>query len=72
PDPGSDEDFRAHLNPESQRVIADAKLEAALATAVPGASFQFERLGYFVADRIEHRAGRAVFQRTVGLKQAAR
>ena len=68
PDPGSDDDFRAHLNPESQRVIADAKLEASLAAAAPGAGFQFERLGYFCADLREHAPGRPVFNRTVTLR----
>ena len=67
-DPGSEDDFRQHLNPDSQRVIPDAKLEASLADAAPGASVQFERLGYFCADLRDHSAGRAVFNRTVTLR----
>ena len=70
PDPGSDDDFRIHLNPDSQRVLPAAQLEAALADAAPGASFQFERLGYFCADLREHAPGRPVFNRTVSLKDA--
>ncbi len=68
PDPGSDDDFRTHLNPDSQRVLPAAQLEAALADAAPGASFQFERLGYFCADLREHAPGRPVFNRTVTLR----
>ncbi|NCX89284.1 MAG: glutamine--tRNA ligase, partial [Betaproteobacteria bacterium] len=64
-------DFLAALNPDSLKVIT-AYVEPSLANSTAGQHFQFERHGYFVADRIEHRAGRAVFQRTVGLKQAAR
>ena len=67
-DPGSEDDFRQHLNPDSQRVIPDAKLEASLADAAPGASVQFERLGYFCADLRDHSAGRAIFNRTVTLR----
>jgi glutaminyl-tRNA synthetase len=39
-----------------------------LAQAKADDKFQFERLGYFVADRIDHNAGRLVFNRAVGLK----
>ncbi|NDH30048.1 MAG: glutamine--tRNA ligase, partial [Betaproteobacteria bacterium] len=70
PDSG-DKDWLALINPQAHRIVK-AQLEPSLLQAKPADHFQFERLGYFVADRIEHRAGRAVFQRTVGLKQAAR
>ncbi len=67
-DPGAAEDFRAHLNPDSVRVISEAKLEPMLAHAAPETRFQFERLGYFCADRLDHRPGRPVYNRTVSLK----
>jgi glutaminyl-tRNA synthetase len=67
-DPGSADDFRAHLNPESVVRVTDAKLEPALAHAAPEARFQFERIGYFCADRHDHQPGRPVFNRTVTLK----
>lgn len=70
PDSG-DKDWLALINPQAHRIVK-AQLEPSLLQAKPADHFQFERLGYFVADRIEHRAGRAVFQRTVELKQAAR
>jgi glutaminyl-tRNA synthetase len=57
------------LNPESKRVVTACVEPAALAAA-PGESFQFERHGYFVADRIDHAAGRPVFNRTVTLRDS--
>lgn len=42
-----------------------------LATAQPEDRFQFERHGFFVADRQEHQAGcRLVFNRIAGLKDS--
>ncbi|MBT8447309.1 MAG: glutamine--tRNA ligase/YqeY domain fusion protein [Gammaproteobacteria bacterium] len=68
PEPAADDDFIAHLNPESLRIIDKALVEPALAACQPEERFQFERLGYFCADRNEHGAGRAVFNRTVSLR----
>ena len=68
PDAGG-RDFMASLNPHSLRV-ASAIVEPALATARPDDKFQFERHGYFVADRVDHRAGRLVFNRTATLKDS--
>ncbi len=42
---------------------------SAPATAArPDDKFQFERHGYFVADRVDHTGERLVFNRTTGLK----
>jgi glutaminyl-tRNA synthetase len=71
-DPGQVEegqDFTANLNPNSLEVLADCKLEPALADAVPGARYQFERLGYFSVDT-DSAPGKPVFNRTVTLKDA--
>jgi len=71
-DPGETaegEDWRANLNPKSLEVISDAKVEPSLAGARPGDRFQFERLGYFCADK-DSQPGRLVFNRTVTLKDA--
>jgi glutaminyl-tRNA synthetase len=57
------------LNPESKRVIR-AFVEPALAGAPPEARFQFERHGYFVADLVDHRPGRPVFNRAVTLRDS--
>jgi glutaminyl-tRNA synthetase len=71
-DPGQVEegqDFTANLNPQSLEVLADCKLEPALADAAPGARYQFERLGYFCVDA-DSAPGKPVFNRTVTLKDA--
>ena len=68
--PESDEDGRdwlVHLNPEAKRVLK-AWLEPAAADAAPEQRYQFERLGYFVADRVDHRAQAPVFNRIVTLR----
>ncbi|WP_101925200.1 MULTISPECIES: glutamine--tRNA ligase/YqeY domain fusion protein [Luteimonas] len=59
--------YRDHLNPESKRSVT-GYVEPAAANAAPEQSFQFERLGYFVADRYDHTAGRPVFNRSVTLR----
>jgi glutaminyl-tRNA synthetase len=70
PAPGSGErDFLDDLNPDSVRVIT-AQLEPALKTARPEERFQFERHGYFVADRTDSREAAPVFNRTVTLKDS--
>jgi len=71
PQPESAEaDWLTLLNPRSLATVC-AWLEPSLCTAAAGAHFQFERLGYFVADRIDHTAENPVFQRTCTLRQAA-
>ncbi len=66
--PGSDElDFRAAVNPRSL-TVASGFAEPALASAQPDDKVQFERHGYFVADRLDHAAGRPVFNRITSLK----
>ena len=66
PDAGG-KDFLAALNPDSLKVIA-AYVEPSLANSKAGQHFQFERHGYFVADRIDHAPGKLVFNRITGLK----
>ena len=57
------------LNPMALQVV-HAYLEPSLAQAKPEERFQFERHGSFVADRVEHRADRPVFNRAVTLKDS--
>jgi len=66
PDAGG-KDFMASLNPDSKKVIT-AYVEPSLAAAVPDQKFQFERFGYFVADRRDHAAGKPVFNKITGMK----
>jgi len=68
--PGSGgRDFLDDINPDSIKTIT-AQLELALKDAIPAESFQFERHGYFVADRKDSVAGKPVFNRTVTLRDA--
>jgi len=69
-DPDNDEGgktYTDHLNPESRRTVT-GYVEPAAAQASPEQAFQFERLGYFVADRRDHRASAPVFNRSVTLR----
>lgn len=63
-------DFLSALNPESLKVLTNAKLEASLADAVAPASFQFMRLGYFCVDNKDSKPGAPVFNRSVSLKDS--
>ncbi|QOW19092.1 glutamine--tRNA ligase/YqeY domain fusion protein [Lysobacter ciconiae] len=68
PDDNSDgQSYEDHLNPESRRTVT-GYIEPAAADAKPEQSWQFERLGYFVADRQDHSPQRPVFNRSVTLR----
>ena len=62
------DDLAAHLNPESEVIVAGCKVEPGLAAAQPEQIFQFLRHGYFVVDNRDSRAGSPVFNRSVGLR----
>ncbi len=63
--------FLSCLNPDSLTIIENAKLELSLSEADKGSRYQFERIGYFCADAIDHAPGeRIVFNRTVALKDS--
>ncbi len=68
-DEGGERDYLADINPESKKVIT-AYLESALQEAKPEESFQFERHGYFVADRVDSKVAKPVFNRTVTLRDS--
>ncbi|CAD0310246.1 glutamine--tRNA ligase/YqeY domain fusion protein [Xanthomonas hortorum] len=59
--------YRNYLNPESKRSVR-GYVEPSAAQAAPEQSFQFERTGYFVADRRDHSAATPVFNRSVTLR----
>lgn len=68
PDADKECDFLTFLNPHSLEVV-QGWVEATAAACAPETRYQFERLGYFCADRFEHKPGqKAVFNRVVGLK----
>ena len=63
-------DFKDYINPEALKTLPACPVEPSLALAKPEDFFQFERLGYFVADRREHGPDRLVFNRSVGLRDS--
>jgi glutaminyl-tRNA synthetase len=65
----TEKDFLTELNPDSLKVVT-AYVEPSLASAKPDEKFQFERHGYFVADRVEHAEGKPVFNRVTGMKDS--
>ena len=64
------EEWVNKLNPDSLVIKRGCRLEASLATASPGQRFQFERLGYFVADSVDSKPGAPVFNRSVSLRDS--
>jgi glutaminyl-tRNA synthetase len=71
PEPDADReiDFSTYLNPDSLTMV-QGWVEACVKDAAPETRYQFERLGYFCADRRDHRPGKPVFNRTVTLKDS--
>jgi glutaminyl-tRNA synthetase len=70
PHPGAGErNFLDDINPDAKQVIA-AYLEPSLKQAQPEERFQFERHGYFVADRADSTPGTPVFNRAVTLRDS--
>ncbi len=68
PDGHKDRDFLDFLNSDSLETV-QGWVEPAVKDAAPETRYQFERIGYFCADRFEHKQGeKMVFNRTVGLK----
>lgn len=69
-DPDNDDDGKTYvdyLNPDSRKVVT-GYVEPSAATATPEQSLQFERVGYFVADRYDHTPEAPVFNRSVTLR----
>ncbi len=68
PDAGGKE-FMTLLNPNALEVV-NAYLEAGIESANADDKYQFERHGYFVADRIDSAPGKPVFNRITTLKDS--
>ncbi|HEY5762040.1 MAG TPA: glutamine--tRNA ligase/YqeY domain fusion protein [Rhodocyclaceae bacterium] len=66
---GLERSYLDDINPQSKAVIR-AVLEPALRDVAPESRFQFERHGYFVADRVDSKADAPVFNRTVTLRDS--
>ncbi len=68
--PSEDErDFRELLNPDSLKVLDNARVEAYLKDVNPLENFQFQRTGYFNVDP-DSTQEKLVFNRTVSLKDS--
>ena len=68
PNPGKAEDMMALLNPKSLVRLEHAVIEPSAALAAKEGVYQFEREGYFVADRYDHTPEKPVFNMTIGLR----
>ena len=68
PDGHKGQDFMEFLNPDSLEILQGCKVEPVLASAQPGQTWQFTRLGYFAADSKYSQEGKPVFNRAVTLK----
>lgn len=66
--PAAEEDFLTVINPQSL-VVKHGFAEPSLATAVVEQAYQFEREGYYCADR-DSASDKLVFNRTVGLRDS--
>ncbi len=67
PDVGGEGGLEASINPDSLEVLADCRLEPAIAEADPGDRLQLERVGYFSIDP-DSRTDRLVLNRTATLR----
>lgn len=67
--PGDLEDYLENLNPDSLKVLKNCKIDADLASAKPGDSFQFMRNGYFTVDKYST-AENVIFNLTASLKDS--
>lgn len=63
-------DYRDNLNPDSLQVLSGCRAEPSLATAQPEERFQFEREGFFCADRFDSKPEALIFNLTIGLRDS--
>ena len=68
-DPDADDDLFADLNPDSETVLEECRVEPALAEVPIVDTVQFERLGNFWPDT-DSTPGRRVFNRTLGRRDS--
>ena len=61
------DDFLTHLNPDSLRVLKDARIEPSVRYTAKGTRYQFLRKGYFCVDQ-DTTPDHLVFNEVVGLK----
>ena len=68
--PEASGDFIDDLNPDSLKLIKNAKLEASLGNVDPKSIYQFERTGYFVLDSKDSSENNLIFNRAVSLRDS--
>ena len=69
PDPeAGEDDFMAHINPDSLVTLRDAMIEPSVAGDMDTQRYQFEREGYFWRDPEDSTSERLVFNRIVPLR----
>jgi glutaminyl-tRNA synthetase len=68
PDAGG-QDYKSFLNPHSKHATI-AYVEPSLMQVEPEDRFQFERTGYFIADRVDTKPEKPVFNRAVTLRDS--
>jgi len=66
----SGKDFKEFINPDSLTINTNAFIEPGITNAAPGTTFQFERTGYFTLDTKDSLPGKAVFNRSVTLRDS--
>lgn len=68
-DESSSKDFMESINTDSEEIVK-AFAEPALTQCEPGTHFQFQRVGYYVADNKDHSSNTPVFNQVVSLKES--
>ena len=68
--PEASGDFVDDLNPDSLKLIKNAKLETSLGSAESKSIYQFERTGYFVLDSKDSSKNNLIFNRVVSLRDS--
>ncbi len=68
--PEASGDFVDDLNPDSLKLIKNAKLETCLSNAESKSIYQFERTGYFVLDSKDSSENNLIFNRAVSLRDS--
>lgn len=66
--PSSFDNIEEIINPESLKIIKNAKIEKSLENIEPEKHFQFNRIGYFISDLKDCKKDNLVFNRTVTLR----
>jgi glutaminyl-tRNA synthetase len=69
PNPNAADDINSVLNPDSLETV-EAMLEPSLANIGAGEAVQFERLGYFCPDPVDHSSTSRLFNRIVTLRDS--